>query len=155
MEAVREIAKFSFTAEQRLADGSKKSLALESISPQDWRDLPELAGLGGPGTYQARFTLDSVQSGERYFLCFERVCDRADIIVNGAALPPLLVMPWRSEISGMLHAGENTLSIQVTPTLRNQLVGYGNGGAPQFKRYKKGVTMPAGLIGPVRVCRKK
>ena len=153
LETVQLIQPFAFTAQQRLADGSQKPIALALPEAVDWRSLPELAGLAGPGAYQARFSIQPVQPGARYFLCFERVCDRADVTLNGAPLPPLLVMPWRCELTGLLREGENTLTIQVTPTLRNGLVAYGNAGAPLYKQYRKQAGMPAGLIGPVRVCR--
>ena len=49
-------------------------------------------------------------------------------------------------------AGQNTLKIVVTPTLRNRLVGYANAGSRDYRQYKKQPTMPSGLIGDVTVC---
>ncbi len=153
LKTVRSFDDFSFTAQQRLADGTVKKIELVNIPNLDWRSIPELTGLGSPGTYQTLFHLENLQPGERYFLCFERVCDRADITLNGTSLPPLLVMPWRCEVSEWIKAGDNELSIKVTPTLRNALVSYGNKGISQYKQYKKSPTMPAGLIGVVRLCK--
>jgi len=67
----------------------------------------------------------------------------------------LLALPWRVDITDTLLEGENELTITVTPTLRNALVEYANQGARLYKQYKKCVTMPAGLIGPVRICATK
>ena len=70
-----------------------------------------------------------------------------------------LVSGWSGEIRGLLgkaglvKEGANSLSLQVTPTLRNMLVGYANSGAPLYRQYKKGSTMPAGLIGEVKLCK--
>ncbi len=114
--------------------------------------MPELASLGDPGTYRATFTMGPLEAGRRYFLQLDRVCDRADIMLNGRPLAPLLVLPWRLEITGLLREGANTLSITVTPTLRNQLVGYAETGSKDHRQYKGGVKMPSGLIGAVQVC---
>ena len=111
-----------------------------------------MAALGDPGEYAASFTLAKLDPARRYFLQFDRVCDRADVVVNGHALAPLLVPPWRCEISDLLVEGRNALKIVVTPTLRNRLVGYANAGNRDYRQYKKQPTMPAGLIGDVTVC---
>ncbi len=152
LEPVVTVGGLAFSADQRLPNGTQRLIELELTELRDWRDVPELANLGDPGTYRATFTLGSVAAGRRYFLQLERVCDRADIILNGQALAPLFVPPWRREITGLLHEGENTLTITVTPTVRNQLVGYGDGGSKDHAQYKGGVRMPSGLIGAVQVC---
>jgi hypothetical protein len=152
LQTVLSLDAFDFTAEARLADGATRAIALAGLRPGDWRGVPELAGLGGPGTYRARFTLAALEPGRRYFLCCERVHDRAAVTLNGQALAPLLVMPWRVELTAALTAGENTLEIEVTPTLRNALVAYAAAGRREYKMYKKQPTMPAGLIGAARIC---
>ncbi len=152
LEPVVTIQGFAFTADQRLANGTQRRIELELTELRDWRDVPELASLGDPGTYRAAFTMGPVTAGRRYFLQLDRVCDRADIMLNGRPLAPLLVLPWRLEITGLLREGENILSITVTPTLRNQLVGYAETGSKDHRQYKGGVRMPSGLIGAVQVC---
>ncbi|MBM4457569.1 MAG: hypothetical protein FJ011_07385 [Chloroflexi bacterium] len=143
---------FSFAADQHLANGTSHRIELSLPALKDWRDLPELATLAAAGEYTAAFTLAGLDPAQRYFLQFDRVCDRADIVLNGQALDPLLLPPWRCEITGLLRAGENTLKIVVTPTLRNRLVGYANAGSRDYRQYKGGATMPSGLIGAVTVC---
>ncbi len=143
---------FAFAADQRLVNGAARRIELKMAELKDWREIPELATLGDPGEYSATFTLAQVQPGRRYFLQIDRVCDRADIVVNGHALDPLLVMPWRHEITGLLVEGQNTLRITVTPTMRNRLVGYANAGSEDYRQYKKQPLMPSGLIGAVTVC---
>ena len=153
LKTVQELGNFAFSAQQRLVDGSTRPVSLNMPALIDWRSHPELAGLGGPGVYQLSFSVDQIAAGERYFLCFSQVCDRADITLNGQALPPLLVMPWRCEVTEAIKEGENKLTITVTSTLRNMLVSYGNSGSPLYKQYRKQVTMPAGLIGTAKLCK--
>lgn len=151
LETLSYIGGFSFVAEQRLANGTQRHVELHLPELRDWRDVAELADLGDPGEYTTTFTLESLDPARRTFLQFDRVCDRADVVLNGRALPPLFVPPWRVEVTGLLREGPNTLTVTVTPTLRNQLVGYGDGGSPDYRLYKKGIKMPAGLIGRVQV----
>jgi hypothetical protein len=152
LQPVQVLTNFVLSANLRSADGATRSLEVSVDEPVDWRSMPELKGLGSPGTYHTHFHVKEIQPGQRFFLCFDQVCDRADITLNGQELPPVLVLPWRVEITQALHEGENELKVVVTPTLRNQLVEYGNRGAKLYKQYRKAATMPAGLIGPVRVC---
>ena len=121
-------------------------------SPEDWRNTPGLEDLSSPGFYSASFDFQDTGDEKRYFLTFERVCDRADITLNGTPLPPLLVMPWQIEITGLIRQGKNDLRIKVTPTLCNQLVAYAKQGKNGYKQYKRQTTMPAGLIGKVQIC---
>jgi hypothetical protein len=152
LEPVVTVGGFSFAADQRLVNGTTHRIELALPALQDWRERPDLATLAAPGEYTAAFTLADLDPARRYFLQFDRICDRADIVLNGQALDPLLVPPWRCEITGLLVEGANTLKITVTPTLRNRLVGYGNAGSKDYRQYKGGATMPSGLIGAVTVC---
>jgi hypothetical protein len=152
LEPVVAVEGFSFAADQRLLNGASKRIEIKLPGLKDWRQLPELAALGDPGEYTATFTLAAPDPERRYFLQLDRVCDRADIVLNGQALDPLLVPPWRCEITGLLVAGENTLKITVTPTVRNRLVGYANARNRDYQQYKGQPLMPAGLIGAVTVC---
>ncbi len=152
LEPVAAVSDFAFVADQRLVNGTSRRIELKLLALKDWREVPELAALGDPGEYAASFTLAKLDPARRYFLQFDRVCDRADVVVNGHVLAPLLVPPWRCEITGLLVEGQNTMKIVVTPTLRNRLVGYANAGSRDYRQYKKQPTMPSGLIGDVTVC---
>jgi len=151
LEPIVRLGNFSFAADQRLLNGASQRIEMQLAALRDWREIPQLAALSDPGEYSATFALDKVDLGRRYFLQFERVCDRADVILNGHALPPLLVMPWRCEISAVLREGENWLQVTVTPTLRNRLVAYAHAGSKDHRQYKRQPTMPSGLIGGVMV----
>jgi hypothetical protein len=152
LEPVVTVDGFSLAADQRLANGASRRIELALPGLKDWREIPELATLGDPGEYTASFTLVAPDPARRYFLQLARVCDRADIVLNGHALDPLLLPPWRCEVTGLLVEGKNTLKIAVTPTLRNRLVGYANAGNKDYRQYKGQPAMPSGLIGAVTVC---
>ena len=49
-----------------------------------------------------------------------------------------------------MKEGKNQIDVEITPTLRNRLIGYGiNGGADWINHKNKKEFMPSGLIGPV------
>jgi hypothetical protein len=150
LHPVAELRDFRLSAELRLSDGGSRAVRLALPEAIDWRDLPELRGLGGPATYETTCTLAGLEPGDRYYLCFDRVCDRADVRVNGGTEATLLVMPWRLDVTAQLRAGQNAFSITVTPTLRNALVAYGKVDT-SYRRYRGKPLMPAGLIGAVRL----
>jgi hypothetical protein len=152
LEPVATVRDFAFATDHRLVNATSRRIELTLSGLKDWRKIPELATLGDPGEYIASFKLAKLDSARRYFLQLDRVCDRADVMVNGHALAPLFVPPWRCEITGLLIEGQNALRIVVTPTLRNRLVGYANAGSSDYRQYKKQPTMPSGLMGDVTVC---
>jgi hypothetical protein len=153
LETIVELRGFRFSADLRLPDGRMRRVAMRLEKPMDWRLIPGLGGLSSPGTYEIDLTIPAPEPGRRLYLDLERVCDRADVTINGTALPPLLVPPWRHEITRLLRAGNNDLRIVVTPTLRNCLVACGNAGMKSYRAYRKQPTMPSGLLGSVRICR--
>jgi hypothetical protein len=152
LESLLELRGFRFHAELRQGDGTVRRVEMTLEEPVDWRQVPGLAGLSNPGTYGVDFAMPGLDPGRRVFLDLQRVCDRADVVLNGTIMEPLLVPPWRRELTGLLRQGSNSLNIRVTPTLRNCLVAYGSSGSKAHRQYRKQPTMPSGLIGPVRVC---
>ena len=74
------------------------------------------------------------------------------IKVNGTEFSPLLTYPYTQEITSSVKIGENTVEIEITPTLRNRLIGYGIFGGDDWKNHKfKKEFMPSGLIGPILI----
>ena len=80
LEPVITVSDFAFAADQRLVNGTSRRIELKLTALKDWREVPELAALSDPGEYAASFTLAKLDPARRYFLQFERVCDRADVM---------------------------------------------------------------------------
>ena len=79
-----------------------------------------------------------------------RVCDAAEVVVNGRRFEPLLVPPFTVDVTDCLRVGENEIKVTVTSTLYNQLVGYGRVGGRDWKHFRgRKELAPTGLIGPV------
>lgn len=116
-------------------------IVLENVSAMDWADMPELSGISGEGLYEKRFTLDSAAPQDAV-LDFTLIGDIAQVTVNGTAVDDLLSLPYACRVGHLLREGENVITVKVTTTLRNGLIGIN-----KFKKQRQHAM--AGMVGPV------
>jgi hypothetical protein len=89
------------------------------------------------------------------------VHDIAKVVINGQDLGTVWRAPYRLNATGALRPGENRISVEVTNSWFNRLVGDQQDGMKQVTfSLSPGVSsttalVPSGLIGPVNVVRKK
>ena len=114
----------------------------KAIDAGDWADDPQLMHFSGTGTYAKTFHLDTAPDPET-ILDLGLVGDIAAVTVNGVKLPDLLTLPYAAKVGSLLHAGENTVTVTVTTTLRNGMIG-----ADRFGGKQRQKSM-AGMVGPV------
>ena len=150
-----ELPRWRLATSLRAENGTLRRVELDLDQLADWRDIQALAYCSSPGRYTCCIDLDDdhVQAGLRLTLDLGRVCDVAQVKVNGEPLPrALLVWPYRVDITDLVHAGSNDVEVVVTPTLRNRLVGYGKAKSKEWKQFRgKRALAPSGLLGPVRI----
>ena len=104
-----------------------------------------LAGYSGIGEYQRSFEIAEGPREGRLVLDLGDVSASAEVRVNGLLAGVLSAPPWRVEVTELVHAGTNTVAIQVANTLANH--------------YSVGIPTPyafphqtrSGLLGPVRL----
>ena len=122
---------------------------------KDWCKIPELKYCSSKGIYTSKFILDenfNIPENLKLVLCLGRVHDVAIIRVNKFQFQPLLVYPYEIDITTQIKRGENIIEIEIIPTLRNRLNGYGKVGGKNWKNHKRRkIFMPSGLIGPVTI----
>lgn len=106
-----------------LPDGSTASIL------GDWKQLG-LRDYSGTLVYETVFSY----TGRGAWLDLGKVCDVAQITVNGHTLPARCWQPYRWDISPYVRQGENTLQVAVSNTLANALTEE---------------KAPSGLYGPV------
>ena len=120
----------------------------------DWRDVPELAGKSGTGTYTASVDLPAawLQRGRGVLLDPGSFGGALRVWVNGrrAAGAPVPGEEPR-DVSGLLRAGPNTLRLEVTTTLNNAMRAQAQLGDANFASYTGRPVQDAGLRGPVRL----
>ena len=120
----------------------------------DWSMNDRLKNFSGRGEYTTTFTVpaDFLGKNQPVILDLGDVKDVAEISINGKAGPVLLMRPYKANVTGLVHAGENKLQITVVNTLYNALSAQG-----PSANYDSETTntanglMSSGLIGPVRL----
>ncbi|GII56009.1 hypothetical protein Pth03_43980 [Planotetraspora thailandica] len=110
---------------------------------KDWRDITSLNGESGVGTYTATTRLpDGWQPDEahRMLLNIGVVNGTASITVNNTLVGSQVTNGHDWDIAKFLHAGTNTVTVEVRTTLRNALSKYVG---------RSTASQPYGLRGPV------
>lgn len=106
--------------------GGPKSAIFEKLI--SWSDHPTDGIRYYSGTAIYRRTFNFHPSGEwnsdlRIFLDLGRVCNLADVTLNGKCLGTLWNAPYRTDVSEVIGKGENTLEIKVVNVWVNRLIG--------------------------------
>ncbi|MHA1699886.1 MAG: glycosyl hydrolase [Promethearchaeota archaeon] len=140
---------------KRNNNGTEEKIVLSLKKLKDWRKIKRLKYCNGPAFYKTTVMIDDkyLDPSWRILLDLGKVHDTAIIRVNGQLVATILVPPYETEITSMVRSGANTLSIKVTCTLRNLLVGYGRENIKNnaWRHYKRRSLMPAGIIGPANI----
>jgi alpha-L-rhamnosidase len=131
-----------------------ESVDLDLPALVDWTSIDKLKNFSGRGQYTTTFDVHAnyLASHPHILLDLGDVKDVAEISINGKPGPVLLLRPYRADVTGLLHAGENTLQVTVVNTQYNALSARG-----PDRNFIPGPTdtanglMPSGLIGPVRL----
>jgi hypothetical protein len=90
----------------------------------------------GAARYRTTVRLPGVDPAQPAGLVFEDLAGVVEVRLNGVPVGEVLWPPWRLEVTGRFHAGENTVELLVTNTQANQM-------------YED--PRPSGLLGPVRL----
>ena len=130
-----------------------------------WTERPEdgIRHYAGTAVYRTAFDWAAEPSEEAvYALDLGNVREVARVGLNGHDLGPCWTPPFRVDITGIVKRGENTLEVTLVNNWPNRLIG--DAALPESERYTKtNVTKftpdmpltPSGLLGPVRVLRRK
>jgi hypothetical protein len=141
--------------------GAPASITLDKLS--SWSDNAD-AGVkyfSGTGTYTQMVQASQAwfKKGAHLWLDLGDVKNLAEITLNGKDLGVVWHAPYRVDVTGVLKAGANELTVKVTNAWVNRLIGDEQSGATKYtfadvKPYK--ATSPllaSGLLGPVAVVR--
>lgn len=138
--------------------GAPGKVELQGLKP--WKDLDvsdEGKAFSGTASYETTFEADGTGDGASYTLDLGRVAMIAAVTVNGRPVQTLWAPPYRTDITGFVRPGTNTVRIEVTGTWFNRLV-YDAGQDPA-KRRTWVIRWPSpdeplrdsGLLGPVHI----
>ena len=131
--------------------GGEAVVALDELI--DWRELPDLAHCSSTGQYATTFQLPAPATGKRLIVEAAWVHGAATLSVNGKKACDLLVSPFVCDVTDLLQDGDNDVTVNLVPSLRNRLVGLGLTGDPEAAQFagKNDTLTPVGLVGPVRL----
>jgi hypothetical protein len=120
----------------------------------DWRDIQSISGESGTGTYTAKVTVPAgwLARGRGVYLQLGSVGGASQATVNGRSVGPQVVPEVRTDVSRLLHPGDNELRVVVATTLKNKMVSLARGQDPNAVIYlAQPATQPYGLLGPVQL----
>ncbi|WP_372504248.1 glycosyl hydrolase [Streptomyces spinosisporus] len=122
----------------------RHSLTLDALLP--WSQIPELADVGGIGTYRTTVTLPkSWSSATGALLRLGSVTDTCRVTVNGVRLDPVDRVNPVVDLGGRLRKGANTLEIEVATPLFNRLR------VSNPAVFGTAARQAYGLVGPVQL----
>jgi hypothetical protein len=137
--------------------GPPKPVVLAALSSWSTQDDPGIRYYSGTARYTTTFTWSRPEGKEgRMWLDLGRVANLAEVTVNGVDCRVAWTPPYRVEVTAALRQGSNDLSIDVTNTWANRLIG--DHALPPEKRisfmrapYRLDgrPLLEAGLLGPV------
>ena len=137
--------------------GPAKPVVFKELT--DWSKHPDslIRYYSGTAVYTSNFKIKK-EAGQQYYLDLGNAGCMAEVKLNGIFCGIAWTSPYRVNITAAMRNGNNQLSIEVTNTWANRLIG--DQGLPENKRITK-TTAPfrlegkplneAGLLGPVRV----
>lgn len=82
----------------------------------DWSRHPGLRCYSGGMWYRKQIRLEAEECSRVVALDLGRVVSTAELFVNGTSAGVRMAAPWRFDVSGLLHPGENRLEIRVYNT---------------------------------------
>ena len=126
---------------------------------------PELSIFSGTATYHTSFTADSnMLAGDADIsLDLGKVGEVARVYLNGQEIGTSVFPPHKFSVHGLLREGENFVSIDVTNTWLNQLIGEAGkplaeqrtqsnvGSSDGSRHWSNYAPQPSGLLGPVTI----
>jgi hypothetical protein len=130
--------------------GGPQSVVFEELD--DWSKRPEesIRHYSGTATYRNRFKISAKPAG-RLYLHLGVVKNVAQVRINGHDAGIVWTAPWRVDIGGLVHPGENDLEIEVVNLWPNRLIG--DAELPEERRMTKtNVTTYAARLPPDFFC---
>lgn len=142
-----EISNWKLSLHQPQENWTKET---EMKGLKDLKDVPEWKNFMGDVTYTATVKL----SGEKLpkYLNLGKVSDICELTVNGTPCGTKWFGRRVYDVSGLLHAGENTIEVKVTTVMGNYMQSLPDNSASQRFVLRRGQPyVSAGLIGPVKL----
>jgi hypothetical protein len=128
-------------------------LDLSLVTLADWRDIPELSGVSGTGTYRKTFAVPRgwLSRTRGVLLDAGVIGGFLELRVNGKRVPFPSLTGQPRDITRFLRPGSNQLRATVATTVTNVVVSHARSGDPRYAEFAIVSPQRYGLIGPVRL----
>ncbi|MES2890683.1 MAG: glycosyl hydrolase [Bacteroidota bacterium] len=152
---------------QFTAGGPSLPASLEMDQPRTWTSFAgdtSLLNFSGTGRYTTSFQLP-VKPGGEYLLKLDRLCESAQVIINGKDAGLIWSVPYQLRIGKYLQPGVNTISLEVSNLMANR-IRYMDRHKMEWRKYHEinfvninyknfnaadWSVQPSGLEGPVTI----
>ena len=124
-------------------------IAYKNMKAQNWREIEALKYQNAEGHYNMTIILPKPKKKARYYLDLGQVYYTASLSVNGQEVGERLWKPYLFDITSYLQAGENRISVTVTPSRYNSLVKRAIDGEENYKSLKESTLASEGITGKV------
>jgi hypothetical protein len=140
--------------------GAPELVAFDRLSSWSDHAIDGVKYFSGTATYSKTIEIPegALADGAHFWLDLGDVRDVAEVAVNGKYMGILWKTPFKVDLTGVLKAGSNQITIGVTNLWVNRLIGDQQSYAVKkytftdFAPYKAdSPLLPSGLLGPVRV----
>lgn len=140
--------------------GPEEPVVFDALGSWTARPEGDVRFYSGTAVYRKTFAVPDgvLTAGKRLLLDLGDLREIAGVRLNGKDLGVVWTPPFRVDLSGAVHAGENRLEVDVVNNWPNRLIGDA-GLPPEQRRTRTNVTkftpdsplVESGLLGPVRV----
>ena len=127
----------------------------KGLKAQNWREVDELKFLDEPGHYNMTIKLPKFNKKVRYFLDLGKVYYTASLSINGKEVGERIWKPYLFDVTPYIKAGENTISVTVTPSRYNSLVKRAIDGEDNYKSLKESTLVSEGMTGKLTLYEQK
>ncbi|MBQ8047791.1 MAG: glycoside hydrolase family 2 [Prevotella sp.] len=142
---------------QKEHGGPEEVLHTDSLF--DWTQSSDhrIRYFSGTATYTTSVKVGRMPKNRQVYIDLGKVMVMAKVKVNGCYVGGAWTSPYRVNVTGVLHKGNNKIEVEVVNCWRNRLIGE-KGEVPDNERYtfhttsflnKDSDLQPSGLIGPV------
>jgi hypothetical protein len=140
------------------AGGPKTQVVFEELSDWSLHKDPAIKYYSGTALYMKSFEWSGTAKPRRVWLDLGQVANLAEVILNGQTCGVAWTAPYCIEITKALREGANQVTLHVTNTWANRLIGDSLLSEPERmtwtlnpERVGNGPLLPAGLLGPVQI----
>ncbi|NQU44062.1 hypothetical protein HQ520_12310 [bacterium] len=105
--------------------GAPDTIRMDQLVSWTTSPDPGMRYFSGISTYTAQFDLSAerIQSGQTVYLDLGKVCDVAEVTLNGLPVGIVWTSPFALDVSDLLRSGANTLQVAVANRWVNRIIG--------------------------------